>query len=210
MFKDLTGKTIGRWTVLYRTDDHITKGGNVFTMWMCRCACGIEKPVYANSLLSGKSISCGCNQSEIARKTCGDMFRTHGDSKSRLYHIWAGIKKRCYNPQSSNYQNYGGRGITMCDEWKEDYACFQTWALTNGYDDGLSIDRIDVNGDYSPDNCRWVDQKAQSNNRRNNVRIMYNGELHTIAECAELTGISYASLHKQLSKGKTIEEIISA
>lgn len=210
MLKDLTGQRIGKWTVLSRAENHVSKSGTPYTMWLCKCDCGTEKTVYANSLLNGKSISCGCYQADRAKEVCSNNFRTHGGSKERLYKIWTYIKKRCYSENAINYKDYGGRGIKVCDEWREDYTAFRDWSLENGYDDSLSIDRINVDGDYEPENCRWVDSKAQNNNRRSNHRISYNGETHTIAEWADITGISPNQLYKKIGNGKTLEEILSA
>lgn len=200
-FKDLTGTKIGRWSVIERAEDHITKSGTHFTMWKCKCDCGKEKVVYANALLNGKSKSCGCYGKERASIVCSNNFSNHKESKTRLYKIWSYMKKRCLNKESSNYFNYGGRGISICDEWTQ-YDSFRDWAISNGYRDDLSIDRIDVNGNYCPSNCRWATSKEQSNNRRSTKYYTFDGETHTISEWAELVGVSYKCMYKRLSKGK--------
>lgn len=149
-FKDLTGKVFGVWTVVERAPNRVTSSGNTFTVWKCVCNCGTKRDVVANSLLSGRSTSCGCatktSRAECAKRT----FLEHGESKSRLYRIWAGMKKRCTNKNSMNYYLYGGRGITVCDEWQE-YIPFRDWSMCNGYTDELTIDRIDTNKGYSPE-----------------------------------------------------------
>lgn len=164
----------------------------------------------ASALKSGRSKSCGCYGAERSIEICGENFRTHGESKSRLYKIYCGIKKRCYNPNALNYKNYGARGITMCNEWLNSWYDFRDWALENGYNDSLTIDRIDVNGDYNPQNCRWVTCVAQANNRRANRWITHNNETHTVAEWARILDIPYKRLHKKINNGMTLSEIIAS
>lgn len=174
------------------------------------CDCGAIRIVFANSLKSGKSKSCGCYGTERHTEVCENNFKTHGDSKSRLYKIYCGIKKRCYNPHAYNYKNYGARGIAMCDEWLNDWITFKDWSLKNGYNDSLTIDRIDVNGNYSPLNCRWVTCVAQANNKRTSRRVTYQGETHTLAEWARILDIPYKMLHKKIQRGMTLSEIIAS
>lgn len=159
--------------------------------------------------MRGKSHSCGCLGRERSAEVCRSNFKTHGNTKDRLYQIYAGMKKRCFNQNAYNYSDYGGRGITICKEWLDDWLSFKAWAQNNGYKENLSIDRVDVNGNYEPDNCRWVDCVAQANNRRSSRYVTYNNEEHTIAEWAKILKIPYKRLHKWISKGKTMEEIMA-
>lgn len=159
-FKNLVGKKFGRLTVIERV--LCAKR----TTWRCICDCGKEVNVLSTNLISHHSTSCGCLTKEINRK----RKTTHGFSKKeRLYNIWTGIRKRCFCETSIDYKNYGGRGISMCDEWKNDYLNFRNWSLLNGYTENLTIDRIDVNCNYCPDNCRWIAKSDQSRNRRNTL-----------------------------------------
>lgn len=169
---DLIGKKFGRLTVV----SEIGYGNGYHgVVWHCKCDCGNEVDVIGYNLREGLSLSCGCYAKEVA----SIRNKTHGDSKSRLYRIWRGMKTRCYNSSEPGYKYYGARGIYVCDEWNNSYEAFQEWALNNGYDKKLSIDRIDTNGPYSPENCRWATAQQQNNNKRSNVLITYQGETHT-------------------------------
>ncbi len=167
---DLTGRTFGRWTVL-----EYSGGGR----WLCKCACGTTKPVEGGSLRGGKTAGCIKCHPAIGNQ------RTHGEKRSRLYNIWRGIIARCENPNEVAYPRYGGRGILICPEWRESFPAFRDWAKSNGYDDTLTIDRIDNDGCYTPGNCRWIPLAAQNRNKSRHNPITYNGETLLISELAE-------------------------
>lgn len=196
---DLTGRRFGRLLVVRKTDERGPDGGIVYE---CRCDCGQTCLVWNNRLTcKGHSAkrSCGCLHDET--------HQPHGGSKSVLYHKWQGMKDRCYNSNARQYPDYGGRGISVCDEWRHSFAAFREWSLANGYQEGLSIDRIDVNGNYCPENCRWITMQEQQKNKRSVPKISWNGETHTLPEWADILGIKYGTLWARIYRdGKSIEE----
>lgn len=129
-------------------------------------------------------------------------FTRHGKRRTRLYNIWCCMKKRCYNKNYTYYHNYGGRGIKVCEEWLNDFQAFYDWSMSHGYSDDLTIDRKDNDGDYCPDNCRWVNRKSQNRNSRNCHYLEYNGETHTITEWSEITGIPMKIIHLRITRLK--------
>lgn len=195
---DLTGMKYGKLTVVSKEKSDASGRA----MWKCLCECGNEITAESYNLRHNRYKSCGCD------KKIGH-HKSHGKSKSRLYRIWGGIKTRCYNPNIEAYVNYGGRGILMCEEWKNDFQSFYEWAIENGYSEELTIDRIDNNKNYEPSNCRWANMKAQNSNRRNTIKFVYNGEEKTLHELAEDHNISYKKLYKRVHNRKmSIEEAL--
>lgn len=183
---DLTGKRYGKLTVLKEAEPDFFKSGKAKYRWLCRCNCGNLTIGSTDDLRRGKKKSCGCLHKEdrllIGKQTNSNQKRKiklydkneysyrvcemHGYSRTRLYRIWQAMKTRCYNKRHKFYPCYGGRGIRICEEWEHDFLSFRNWALENGYAENLSIDRIDVNGNYEPTNCRWTDSHTQSINKR--------------------------------------------
>lgn len=198
--KDLTGREYGRLKVLQRAEN---RAGRV--CWRCLCECGTIKDIPAKTLLNGTTQSCGCLQKERASEANGK----HRMRKTRLYEIWYGIKRRCEDQNRKAYKDYGGRGITVCPEWRNRFETFRDWALASGYQDDLTIDRIDNDGNYEPGNCRWATMKEQQNNRRNNRSLTMNGETHTESEWARITGIKVATISARLKYGWTIEKALT-
>lgn len=141
-------------------------------------------------------------------KTFGNKYHLHGLRNSRLYRIWTNIKTRCYNAKDPHYSRWGGRGIVMCDEWKDDFKSFYDWAMSNGYSDDLTIDRIDNDGNYEPSNCRWVTAKEQSKNKRNVRFITYNGKTQTIPEWTKELGLGKETIRERLKRGWSDEEAL--
>lgn len=164
------GKKFGKLTVLIECEELKKNSQKVYK---CICDCGNICYVRSGNLISGNTKSCGCL-----------VGKFHGKRDTKLYSVWSHFKGRCYNLNDHKYSNYGGRGIEVCDEWRNNFQAFYDWSINNGYKEGLTIDRIDVDGDYEPNNCRWVDQKTQQNNRRNNTRLTYNGKTQTISQWA--------------------------
>ena len=201
---DLTGRRFGRLIVVSRAENR--KG---LTFWNCTCDCGNHVTVRASHLKDGGTKSCGCLNNEL----CSHIASTyrpglkHGGKGERLYRVWKNMRNRCNNPMAKKYRIYGGRGITVCDEW-DDYAAFRSWAIENGYQEGLQIDRIDNDGKYSPDNCRWVTNKVNSNNRGNNHILTVNGISHTLSEWSDITGINRSTLYARVIYGVDEQRIL--
>lgn len=198
LFKDLTGQTFDRLTVIKLSRD-VKTGNRYRKYWLCKCECGNTKEVRTDSLTSGNVRSCGCIKKEQDRENLVKNHR-HKMSGKRLYSIWQKMKDRCYNPNVRSYKDYGARGIKICDEWIVPDNFFQ-WALSNGYREDLTIDRIEVNGNYGPSNCKWSTAKEQARNRRSNIEVEYQGKKMTLIEAAEKSNISYKVLNARYRRG---------
>lgn len=190
--KDETGNRYGRLVVIEK--HHQDSRGEWY--WLCKCDCGNDKIVSGNKLRCGNTKSCGCLQYEH-RKV--GFHRTHGKSETKLYVAWLNMRSRCYNPKNIVYKNYGGRGISVCEEWRNSSDAFIAWAEKNGYQDGLSIDRIDVNGNYEPSNCRWVTKEQQYLNRTDSHLLTAFGKTQTISEWANESGIAYDTIERRIN-----------
>jgi hypothetical protein len=192
------------WTILGRAEN--SKGGKV--RWICQCDCEDKtiQTVQANHIRDGKSLQC----QKCAHKITGSHNSTHRETDSRLYNIWSSMKGRCNNPNDQAYERYGQRGISVCFDWNNSYENFRDWALSHGYKNTLSIDRIDNNGNYCPENCKWATEVEQANNRSNNRYITYNNQTHTLTEWEKITGLKRGVIAKRIDKhGWSIEKALT-
>lgn len=208
---NIGGARFGRLVAQFVDEDRSTTNT---TYWVCKCDCGALTSVKLSSLRSGVTVSCGCYQKDTARQTCVKRNTTHGMSDSRLYRVWWSMKRRCYDNNTSAYKDYGGRGIQVCDEWNNDFETFYNWCIENGYDilaerGECTIDRINVDGNYCPSNCRIVDTKTQNNNRRSNHLLTYDGVTKNISQWAEDVGLKPLTLLYRISKGWSTEAALT-
>lgn len=197
-FLDMTGKRYGRLTVL-GVSKKVQSGKRKRYYWDCVCDCGNSIEVRTDVLTQGMTKSCGCLKKE-QDKTNLVANHSHKLSHTKLWDAYYGMIGRCYNPNDYRYADWGGRGIEVCDEWKNDFSAFVAWSYDNGYSKEKTIDRIDNNRNYGPDNCRWTNFKTQSRNRRSNVLVEYNGEFITIVELSEILKIPYKTAYSRYRK----------
>ncbi len=204
-FKDETGKRYGQLTVIEQAPppEHVKRKDTAY--WRCRCDCGNTVIVVGVSLREGNTASCGCLQ----RATAVATMTTHGMYKSTEYQSWQGMKERCYNPANRSYPNYGGRGIAVCDRWRDSFVAFFE-DMGPKPSPTHSLDRIDGNGDYRPDNCRWATREQQQNNLRINRMLTYDGKTQTLARWAKELGIRQKTISTRLSAGHSVEEALFA
>ncbi len=201
ILKNIAGRRYGKLTVVRPIGQE--KSGAV--IWECMCDCGMLHNASISQLNNGHVQSCGCLQIECATK--------HGGNGTRLYRVWGSMKGRCNRPKDKRYKEYGGRGIRVCAEWEHDFAAFREWALANGYKEDApkgtcTIDRINVDGDYSPDNCRFVSKDIQANNKRNNRLLTINGEMLTLAQWSKKTGLGATTIRERLCMGWDAERAV--
>lgn len=198
--RDYTGIKSGKLTVI--GFDHKTPTNHIYVK--CHCECGNDVVVRASSILRQTTKSCGC----YAKEKSKIKATKHGMFGTRLYNIWAGMKRRCYDPNVETYRFYGAKGINFCDEWKS-FDAFYEWSKKTGYNDSLTLDRIDSKGNYCPENCRWVSGLDQARNRKNNKKVTYNGLTLCLSEWAEKFNINYETLLSRLHRGYSFEEAIN-
>lgn len=199
---DLTGQRFGRLVPINKfIRDRYLKDGTrkTLTAYYCKCDCGNIKVVDAYRLLNGETTSCGCYHKEVL----SNISKTHGKSDSRLYNIWCMMRSRCNNPNNLSYKDYGGRGISVCNQWSS-FPPFYDWAMSHGYSDYLTIERIDVNSDYCPENCTWIPKRDQSNNTRRNAFIEILGIRKTLKHWTNFMGWKYSKYEMRLYRGKDV------
>lgn len=201
-FVDRTGFVYGRLTVVSKTDSRAS-GGSV--VWLCRCSCGKETTASGSILQAGQKQSCGCYFIEVAAAK-GRAMKKHGMTNTKSHKAWVGMRQRCSNKRNKKFPDYGGRGIVVCDRWE----LFENFIADMGEPkDGESIDRIDVNGNYCTENCRWANQLTQQNNRRDNVEIWLDGYRKTLAQYARDHGLDQDKIQRRLKKGWAVERACS-
>lgn len=209
MSKDLIGQTFGRWTVIDEGPGYLRPGatGKPTQNWVVECSCGTRNLIVTYTLVSGSSRSCGC----LTKDVTAERNYKHGLSKHPLFGVLQNIKKRCCNPSNEAYERYGGRGITVCQEWQNSFEAFILWGLDNGWRKGLEIDRVDNDGPYSPENCRFVTPTLNGRNKRNNVLFQIEGKsltageiLETYPNCVKLDTFMY-----RMKKGWDIHDALT-
>jgi hypothetical protein len=196
----MIGRRFGRLVVLSQNGKD--KRNN--TTWLCQCDCGNQKSINRTGLVKGTTRSCGCLQKEMVR----DLKLSHNLSSHRLHRIWFAMVQRCANKDNKNFPNYGGRGITVCEEWL-DFLSFYKWANDNGYSDSLTIERTNNDGGYSPSNCVWATKKQQARNKRNVPTVEYRGELKTIVQLCEEHNIHRETFRSRIDSGWTLEDALT-
>lgn len=198
---DLTGQRFGRLTVIGLKETDTRK-----TYWVCQCDCGNVKEARSDSLLAGSIRSCGCMKREQDKKNLVNPSMIKAAEagfkrgNTRLYTIWQNMRGRCNNINDPRYHRYGGRGIKVCTDWDNDFIAFHTWAINNGYAEGLTLDRIDNDGNYSPENCRWATQKQQARNRATNINITIGNSTRTLTEWCEIFNVDYKNVLQRYNR----------
>jgi hypothetical protein len=198
---DLTGQRFGRLIVVSKSE---FRGKNRNSFWNCVCDCGNTKTIELQSLKSGKTKSCGCLHNELQ----ANRKKKHGLCNHRLYGIWTGMKQRCTNPKRNGYKHYGGKGITVCQEWF-DFPAFYLWATANGYTEKLTLDRINPDGNYCPENCQWIPEADQNRNKTNNRLITAQGKTMLLCDWAKILGIRASVILNRIQSGWTETEAVT-
>lgn len=197
---DLTGQRFGRLVVIEKAP----RDGTHSTKWVCKCDCGNIAIVRGEYMKNGTTKSCGCYNEDVRSM----KHYIHGLTQHPIWRTYHHILSRCYNERVPKYNLYGGRGIVMCDEWKNDFMSFYNWSILNGWKPGLSIDRIDNDGNYCPENCRWADDLTQQNNRGNNKNLTYNGKTQTMSQWAREFNMSISTLYYRIKHGWSVEDAL--
>lgn len=190
------GEKYGKLTVLEYSNKKRPNGARIYK---CKCECGNITYVDVYSLRNGNTRSCGC------------LTKTQGGKATlnkRLHNCWCDMRSRCYNVNNKAYEHYGGRGIIVCDDWKEDYQAFYNWSMNNGYNDMLTLDRIDVNKNYSPNNCRWANWETQRNNKRTTIKITINNITKSLKQWCRYLNLNYSMVYARYRKGINITEFL--
>lgn len=204
---DLTGKRFGKLTVIELGNPYIPRNGKPKRRWICLCDCGNITQVCTSDLNSGHTTSCGC----VKKNVLGDATRKHGMVGTRIYRIYRGMIARCYNKNHPHYDNWGGRGIKICEEWlgEHGFEKFYEWSMKNGYAKNLTIDRIDNDGDYCLENCRWTTLTVQANNTRKNIYITYNGKTQSLSDWCRELGLEYNMIYLRYRRGWDVERMFN-
>ena len=200
-FQNLQGQRFGKLVAI----EFIEINKNKKSVWRFKCDCGNEKNIIVSNVKNGRTSSCGCEH----KKQLSNRVKKHGYCGAKLYTIWIDMKDRCFNPNNTSYSNYGGRNIKVCNEWKHDFKTFKEWAFKNGYKEGLSIERINNNKDYSPNNCKFISFLDQNKNKRSNKYVTIDGETKTISEWSRVVGINRNTISRRISKGIQGKDLIS-
>lgn len=192
----MVGERFGRLIVIEEIERRRTPNGKTERRFICKCDCGNTVNVPIHTLRNGTCKSCGC----LRKETTSKNHKIHGKCKSKLYMVWRSMKDRCFREKSKQFKNYGGRGITVCDEWRNEYQSFEKWAIASGYREGLTIERIDNDKCYSPENCKWIPRSEQNKNRRTNHYLTYDGITKTLQEWADQIHINRCTLRAYCKK----------
>ena len=199
---DLVGQRFGRLTVIGRAENDKYNHAR----WHCMCDCGNASVAWGSNLKKGRTLSCGCLKVE---KMGSGINKKHGMKNHPLYSIYTGMRGRCYSVTNKAYANYGGRGISVCDEWLENPVIFFEWAMTNGWEPGLTIERTDNDGGYSPDNCKWATITEQNRNKRNVKKVTFNGEERLLCDLIRESGLNEAAIRKRVESGWSIDRALT-
>lgn len=203
VFKDLTGYKFGRLTVVGLSP---RIRGKASKMWLCQCDCGGVTELCSTHVTQHRTLSCGCLRGERASA----RLKTHGQSNTRLYNIWCGMKDRCYREKNSRYKNYGGRGIVVCEQWKNSFEVFRVWAQSSGYKENLTIERRNNDDNYEPDNCIWIPLAMQTKNQRNRINKTLGGERINLSALCKKAGLNLTTVCDRIKKkGMSLEEALS-